>query len=247
VTALFGVLVGCGGSGQAGLKPAPTAQQAQQLQNGARASGSGVTLTSAADVRTEGEDVRDEVTPVHIIVENRGNAPIRIKYSDFCLTTEDGKKFAALPPFELREMEAMPMAVARTGDRIEPKWKSEGFKVALAYAPLYKRGMTLKHGEVEPSDLPPETTEVPLEYDSAYYNGYYRSWSRADDDLPTHTMEQQALPEGILQPGGRLDGLMYFQNVPSRARRVVLREEVVNASTGQMIDTLELPFVPRSK
>jgi len=240
----LGVLVGCA-SGQAALKPAPTAQKAQHLKNGARASAAGVTLTSAADVRTKDEDVRDDVTPVHIILENHGNAPIRIRYSDFSLTTDDGKKFAVLPPFELRETEAMPMAVARTGDLIEPKWKSARFEVGLAYSPLYQRRMDRKGAEIQPSDLPLETTKFPLDYDSAYYNGYYRSWSQADEDLPTRNMQQQALPEGILQPGGRLDGFMYFQNVPSNAQRVVLREEVVNASTGQMLDTLELPFVPR--
>ena len=61
-------------------------------------------------------------------------------------------------------------------------------------------------------------------------------------DLPTFDMLRKALPEGVLEPGGRLSGFVYFEDVGPGVERVELRADFENADTGERIVRLGIPF-----
>jgi hypothetical protein len=51
-----------------------------------------------------------------------------------------------------------------------------------------------------------------------------------------------AVPEGTVQPGGELTGFLYFEEVPGDVPDALFTMELVNARTGEPIDTIEIPF-----
>jgi hypothetical protein len=215
-------LAACGGS-QPALKPAPGAQAAEQLEQAARTEAAGVSVVAQLGAGPAGEEIGG-ATPARVILENRGQQPVRIQYRQFSLVTGADQQYAALPPFQISQALVMPMAVLPNAP-IRPEWRGEKFAVARAYAPLYEGA---------------KTVEAPLDYDVAYYNEHYRSWGAGEP--PSDTMLKHALPEGILQPGGRLDGYLYYQKLPEGVQRAELRAEIVDASTGQVMETLRIPF-----
>ncbi len=87
-------------------------------------------------------------------------------------------------------------------------------------------------------DVEPETED---DYDATWYP----YWGTVEARLPTPTMLQNALPEGVIKPGGRLDGYVYFQHVPDTAGRVDLDMRLVDATNNKTIDTARIPFATR--
>jgi hypothetical protein len=55
-------------------------------------------------------------------------------------------------------------------------------------------------------------------------------------------MIQKALPEGVLDPGGRVTGYPYFQNVKKDVGMVELTNELVNAKDGEIFGVVRIPF-----
>lgn len=53
----------------------------------------------------------------------------------------------------------------------------------------------------------------------------------------------RALPEGVIEPGGKVSGFVYFPGVGADVKRVRLRADLVNAQTGETLVPLALPFV----
>jgi hypothetical protein len=64
-----------------------------------------------------------------------------------------------------------------------------------------------------------------------------------DVQLPTRDMLSQALPEGVVSPGGRVSGFLYFERVEDPAHdRVDFRFALVDASTAQGFGDVAIPF-----
>jgi hypothetical protein len=55
-------------------------------------------------------------------------------------------------------------------------------------------------------------------------------------------MLRQALPEGVLEPGGVATGFVYFQHLSGDTGRVALRAELPS-DAGEQVTRLEIPFV----
>jgi hypothetical protein len=72
-----------------------------------------------------------------------------------------------------------------------------------------------------------------------FYDQYYATWKPA---LPTRDMLQQALPEGVLQPGGSAAGFLYFNHLQEKGP-VVFTAEIVAADTRQPLGTVRIPMV----
>jgi hypothetical protein len=219
----WGVLCACGGGGKPGMKPAATAQKAQ-AEHAARAQAQGITLIAQVEKWPEGDQGR-QVTPVRIQLVNDSEQPVAVMYEHFALVGGRGQHYAALPPFQLSEVSIAPAAVGfkRAIDR---EWKSQNFQVAPAYASLYQ-GVPV--------------ADQALDISAAYYNEYFGAWEQGE--RPSDAMLEYALPEGVLQPGGRLDGYLYFEKLSDKTERVELKADFVNASTGQTIDSVAIPFV----
>jgi hypothetical protein len=158
----------------------------------------------------------DKVTPILVTIENEGRTPIRIRYNEFALVVPaTGASYAAIPPFNVRGTEVEPITALGYS----------AFWVAPYYAPYYP-GLRPYYGS--------------FPFDQYYYNTYYPTW--IDIQLPTGDMIQKALPEGVLDAGGRVTGYLYFQNVKKGVGMVEFTYELVNAANGERIGVVRIPF-----
>ncbi|MGH7542934.1 MAG: hypothetical protein ACREK7_03260, partial [Gemmatimonadota bacterium] len=88
------------------ILPVPHAR-AQADHHTAAVSTAGVTLEVDTDA-WKGEPQRfDKVLPVLVRIDNDGDAPLRIRHTDFALVTESGERVPATPPFELEAAESV--------------------------------------------------------------------------------------------------------------------------------------------
>lgn len=198
------------------LVPAPGAQPAPPGPGkGAVAVVRGVRVIARSDAWAGFPPDLDRVTPILVTIENDGAVPLRLRYNEFSLVAPTtGATYAAIPPFDIRGVEVEPVTALGYS----------GFWVAPYYAPYYP-GLRPYYGS--------------FPFDQYYYEQYYPTW--VDIPLPTGDMIQKALPEGVLDPGGRVTGYLYFQNVKRDAGMVDFTLDLVSAEGGN-IGTVRIPF-----
>jgi hypothetical protein len=219
-------LAGCAGYGR--LEPAPTARLADG--DVAVDEVAGIEVAVAPGAWPGRSDIRRYTTPLEVTIENGSDRPVTLRYQDFALVSEAGEVYAALPPFEIdgRIRERAGTAVAH------PVWPTPGFYHHRFYVSPY-------YAHFYPSlrRHPPPFYYDPFYYDF-YYDRIYTIWREVD--LPTEEMLEQALPEGVIQPGGRVSGTVYFQPVDPRAGLVQLRFDLVNGENGEVFGAVSIPL-----
>lgn len=217
----FSVLVGASIAAACGarpeLSPAPGAQPAPAGPGrGAMATTAGVTVIARTDAWSGVPRRLDDVTPVLVTIENEGDSPIRLRYDRFALLAPTGERYAAIPPFDVRGTEVEPLS----------QYDLDGFYVAPHLARYYPW-------------LRPYRGYFP--YDGLYYDTYYPQFLRIR--LPTGDMIQKALPEGVLSPGGRITGFLYFENPDGDTPRVNFTFEMVDAESERTVGVVAIPFI----
>jgi hypothetical protein len=170
--------------------------------------------------------IRDELTPLWVEIVNNSDRPMRVCYSEFALVSEDGDRYRALPPFELRGTAWAPALVSRYSP-IRPTFVHDGFWVAPWYAPLYPTMRVVGY---------------PFRFDGTYYSTYYPHWARYPIPLPTPRMLAEALPEGVLDAGGKLSGFLYFEKVDPDDNSVTFRADLVHPREGIRFGEIRIPF-----
>ena len=197
------------------LVPAP---DAPRLNGAAVAEAEGIRLTAGGQ-RWSGEprDLANIVTPLYVTVENGSSTPIRIRYREVELIYPNGLQVSAIPPFQIQRPGTQTVVAG-------PAFAADGFYLHPRYHGFYP-GMPLWEG--------------PWDYDPFMYEQMYGSW---EPSLPTRDMLTNALPEGVLQPGGRAAGFLYFHRVSSEGR-VTLEFDAVDANTRARIAALRIPMI----
>jgi hypothetical protein len=213
------VLVGC----RTDLVPAPSAVTSPVLDDAAVDAVNGVRLVAQQDEWPGPFPIDEEITPIHVIVYNDAGAPMRIRYDAFALVASDGRRFSAIPPFDVGGGVYEGVTVPN------PYFAYEHFALAPHYSAVYD-GVPLY--------------DAAFPYDPYYYDAYYGAYDirLAEVKLPTREMLQRALPEGVLSRNGRLDGYLYFQRIPDDVRRVTFRADIVRADTGVAHGEIRIPF-----
>ena len=64
-------------------------------------------------------------------------------------------------------------------------------------------------------------------------------------ELPTQDMLVRAIPEGVLQPGGTVDGFLYFETVPKGVESVTFTYQLHDANSRESLGTVQIPFAAR--
>jgi hypothetical protein len=241
-------LVGGCASQHAYLVPAPVAN----LTNGghaAMATSEGVTIKvtpNAWDGRPH--NLYKRVTPLKVRIENQSKQPIRLVYQDFALETPHGERLAALPPSEIRDAEYIDQNRMPYGAHVvDAAWQgpahhevdrrgrprvifSPGFAwYGFYYAPYWNYGYI----GIGPWPYP----WIP---DFGYFSTYY-PYMRAIH-LPTRSMLTKGIPEGVVAPGGYVEGFLYFTKVKPDMEQVEFVAKLQNARTGQQFGTIRVPF-----
>ena len=201
------------------LLPAPEAQHPPGDPGSAIASAAGVQVTVSSQ-RWKGNppDLESIVTPLHVAIENGSTVAIRIRYRDFTLTSEDGLQSPAIPPLSIQRPGTNVVTVV-------PSFGADRFLLLRPYGAFYP-AFPLWDG--------------PFDWDPVFYDQFYSTWQ---PPLPTPEMLNQALPEGVLQPGGHVAGFLYFNKLKRSQGRVIFAHDVVDAGTREPIATIRIPLV----
>lgn len=216
------VAAGCSGPGTA-LDPAPAAETVGPDTAVDRVDG--VRMTAETGAWDGLARVTTEVTPIRVTIENDGAAPLRLRYDDFALVSPQGRRYAALPPYGVEGDVTDPTLVDAYAPVATPGFAYSGFQVAPYYSSVYP-SVTAYGGA--------------FGYDPAYYDRYYTVYR--DIELPTQEMVAEALPEGVISPGGRVSGFLYFERVPPSAPRVRFRADLTAAESNAAFGEISIPF-----
>lgn len=212
------------------LSPAPGVQTLPGAPDIATSRVDDVEVTVQADAWKGDVAVIAAVQPVRVTINNNGDKPIRIRYSDFALVSPAGHKYAAMPPFKV-EGEILSPALALGYGVIMPRFAYRRFFIAPYYARIYP-------------GIPVFSRRYQL-YDPYYYDFYYLDLIRAI--RPTVEMLGLAMPEGVIEPGGSLAGFLYFQRVDPDVPTVMFRQNLVSVGTedgkgGASFGEISIPF-----
>lgn len=184
LAALFALAGGCG---HPELRPAPAYKSAIGRRTLAVESRGGLTVTADGSVWDGSPTNLDtKVTPVWVTLHNKTGQPLRIQYDEFVLRGARGGSYAALTPYALRAVDSGPRYEVSNGGYFER------FSIAPYLAPHYPW-------------LPVWGSPLPSGLDG------HSVTDRAI--LPTTSMIERALPEGVLGDGGTASGYLYFQRV----------------------------------
>jgi hypothetical protein len=240
---------GCGAH-RAYLVPAPTAN----LTNGghaATASADGIMITVTPN-SWDGtpRDLSKTVTPLEARIENHSDQPLRLAYEDFHLETPQGNLLFALPPSEIRGTQYVGENRTTDAHFVDANWQRPGRRrdrrpTRVVVVPQFRwRGFFYAPywGYAYPGIGP---WPYPWAPNFGYYSTYY-PYMRAVH-LPTKSMLQKGLPEGVVAAGGYVDGFLYFNKVSPNLKRVEFVARLQNAKTGKAFGDIRIPFLVGSK
>jgi hypothetical protein len=116
-----------------------------------------------------------------------------------------------------------------------------------ALRPIRARGTLSAPGETSSASRPAyadvypavDDWPGPVVYAPYQYHGFDGRWP---ERLPTEDMLSKALPEGVLQEGGKVAGFVYFRSVTAREPKVEFEMTLADASDGQTFASVAIPF-----
>lgn len=215
-SALFAslLLVGCSHVPQ--LVPAPGAPRDPSRPSAAMVQVAGVEISVGGQSWSGSpSDLPTIVTPLYVRIHSGSSVPIQLRYNQFWISSQ-GLQAPAIPPFQIQRPGTATIALA-------PAYPADQFFLYPPYAGFYP-GMPLWAG--------------PWDYDPLFYDEMYGTWRPS---LPTRDMLQQALPEGVLQPGGHAAGFLYFHHL-NEPGPTTFFAQLVQADTRQLIGVARVPM-----
>lgn len=259
------ILTGGCAAHHAYLVPTP----ADNLTNGgqaAMASADNISITVTPNAwQGTPHDLYRRVTPLKVRIENHSKEPIRLTYGDFALETPQGTMLAALPPSEIRGTQY----IGDNGVQVRPHF------IEAALQDSDQDDRSDKDHRADREDHPEHGgTRViitpgfdyddfyyapywgygyvglgPWPYgwgaDRGYYNMYYPYMERIH--LPTRSMLTKAIPEGVIGPGGYVQGFLYFKKVDPDLKNVEFVAKLQHAQDGQQFGHINIPLGVVSK
>lgn len=199
------------------LEPAAGATQVPGDGVGAVTSEGQIRIEVRADTWSGSPRSLDAVLPLRVSIRNGSSRALLLRYRELSLEGSSGMTYAALPPYDIRTRDVTQVASA---------YPADGFRVAPHLRPYYGGSM--------------EVWTEPLPWDPLYYDRYYPELQRAN--LPTESMLEQAMPEGVVQPGGQITGYVYFQGYGAAEQTLLFEMDLVDAGTGETFATVDIPF-----
>jgi hypothetical protein len=190
------------------------------------------------------DDLTDFLTPIAVELYNAGPYEVRVSYADFSLTDERGFRYAAINPFlpaQLGQTEQKPVLLAarggfggfgRGGGGFSHSYgRSGGGRIVVGPPAVHRSygGGYLGRGGWRGYSI------------YGGIRGYYPGWAYWRDPFfyppsrwvyfwgpgyyparPSRDVIEAALPEGVLAPGGHVNGFLYFQKATDRSRQLGL-------------------------
>jgi hypothetical protein len=206
--------------GQDQMLPARTAKVVPGAPSWGVAQENGVRIAATGDRDTARSTEHTRwIRPVRVRIVNHSGKPVRVVYQQFELAGVGGRAYHPVPV-----VPADHQSGGSTRFVLRPMFAAANFFVG----PLYR--------DVYPS-LPPWSQ--PLSGDRAFHNRQYELWG---ENPPTKAMQRMALPEGVLADGGQISGFLYFEKATNGEDRLVFRADMEDATNGQGVASIEIPF-----
>jgi hypothetical protein len=202
------------------LLPAAGHTSAMGRRSLAVESRSGVTVTADGSVwDSSPKNLATELTPVWVTLHNETGRSLRVQYDEFTLRGASGAIYVALAPY-------VPGAsTSRAVFEVQDGGDFDKFQVAPYLAPSYP-WLPVWNG--------------PLSYGPSIHSVAWRA------GLPTASMLERALPEGVLENGGSVSGFLYFQKVDVRESRatfqIALQEPTPAWQPTRQVAAIDIPF-----
>ena len=204
------------GCASAALSPAATARTVAGDASLAYDSVGGVRVLVQANAWQGDKSVLGHVQPMRVTIENHSTAVIRVRYGDFALVSQGGRRYPALPPFRVEGELLSPMLAPGLSPFAYPGFSYRRFLIAPYFAPLYPGIPVYRRPYVF--------------YDPGYYAFWYTDFARSV--RPSVEVLSLALPEGVIEPEGRVTGFLYFRTVDPEAGAVTFRATIVSVADG---------------
>lgn len=185
----------------------------------------GIELTVNTQAWTGQPEVARALTPIEVRVENRSEQPLRVRYQNFTLITDGGARYGAMPPLQIDRTISEVKRYGYDSPFTRPGFHHRGFRVAPYYGYLYPE-LTVYQGR--------------FYYDPFYFNRYETVWKEIQ--LPTGDMIRRALPEGVLEPGGELQGMLFFERLERGVERATLTADFVSSADGDLVAQVSIPM-----
>ncbi len=170
------------------------------------------------EARTTVDHVAERVLEIEVAVANGTGRPLRVRRADFALVAPGGA--LSLRPLTAAELRGRLLEPA---DPMSPEVTYPAPRSSGSYAAL---GPGAGVGERDP-----------------FFGGTYYAYEIVPQ--PTPQMAREALPEGALEPGGAVGGVLYFATPEVAAGPLHVTLELVDATTGARLGTVMTPVGPR--
>ena len=183
---------------------------------------SGVQVRVSPVTQTSRYQNEAEYRPAHGEIRNRGERPLRVRYDAFALEAGGTAQAGAVPVLLIdRSDDNMP----GVGGLSTEAWEQRNFEIAGDYAVLYPK-MRVYEGAFEATTVDAYRSRAGAE-----------AGGIRDSDLLAST-----IPEGVIMPGGRVAGTLWFDNLAQADSTLVFTMDLVDASTGEEFGTIQVPF-----
>ena len=212
--------LGCAGGPDPELTAAP--QTTVLSVNDARiGSLSGVQIRVSPITQTSRYQNEAEYRPARVEIRNRSERPLRVRYDAFALQAGGTMQAGPVPVLLIDAGRDIPGMGGLSGE----EWDQRSFELSGDYAVIYP-DRKVYEGEFEGTTV-----------------DAYRSRSGGEvSGLRDRALLASTIPEGVIMPGGRVEGTLWFDNVAQADSTLVFTMDLVDASTGEEFGTIEVPF-----
>jgi hypothetical protein len=252
-------LAGCGG----GVAVVPENGMSRALSTSGP-----VTITAFATAWAgDPEDLTDYLTPVAVELYNAGPWEVRVSYADFGLRDERGERFPAINPFQsarYSNVEDPGVLLASRGGggghggggRFSAGRSGGGGGGHVVVGPPggTRSGAVGAHGGWSGYHVHPGARGwygpgwlywgLPF-VQPPWYATWVYPWGPANypSDRPSADVVESALPEGVLEAGGHVNGFLYFKKATDRTRQLVLSWDAHEALQGGYVGMARVPLM----
>jgi hypothetical protein len=192
-----------------------------------------------ADPKWNGDpEILEYVTPIKVTINNNSDHELLLQYRDFSLVSEKGSYYAALPPYQITGTLQDPAPAHEYPRIVRPGFRHRRFFIAPYYGRIYPGIPPFRFG---PRDGFPSFDPF---FDPFYFHNYPYYWRNTP--LPTPFMLQEAIPEGVIDPGGFVMGYVYFQKVNPEAKKVIFQLDLQDKGH-VAFGTVSIPFTVKKQ
>lgn len=186
-------------------------------------------------------DLPNYMTPILVDIENHTGRDVRISYGDFSLNDEQGFHYAAVNPYTTAAQVGMDESATRVDD---------GARVTLAAYTGRRDGRRAPRRQAHRRFFVRPRARVYFHYydpwvypfyDAPFYGDRVVVWTDTSPSPPSEDVLRLGLPEGVVKPGGRISGFLYFQGAGQRGRHLRL-SWAAHTPAGKPVATLDVPF-----